>query len=328
LIEAEMDDSHNRREFFHRLAVLGGAVAFGTAALKKDVSLAIPLPKRILGRTGVNIPVLGLGLGPLGIANFPPEELRAVVEAAIEDWGGPVLVDVQWDYGEAETNLALLLKKRRADIFIVTKTAKQEQGQVVASIEESLGRLGIESADAVLLNNIGLLDLERLFKPGGALAGLQEARKRGLARYLGVSGHMLTQAFVRTLESGEFDLAMFVVNFVDRHTYNFEGKVIPVARKHNAGVVAMKVLGGSVSGYEGKDQRAKMVDTDLEPAIHYALGVPSVCTAVIGCKSIEQVRLAGQAARRYRPMSRGQHLTLMKHGEQLAKEWGPHLGEV
>jgi len=70
------------------------------------------------------------------------------------------------------------------------------------------------------------------------------------------------------------------------------------------------------------------VDTDLEPAIHYALGVPSVCTAVIGCKSIEQVRLAGQAARRYRPMSREQHLTLMKHGEQLAKEWGQHLGEV
>ena len=323
-----MEDSHNRREFLHRLAVLGGAVAFGKGALKQDASPAVPLPKRILGPTGVNIPVLGLGLGPLGIANFPPEELQAVVEAAIEDWGGPVLVDVQWDYGEAETNLAPLLKKRRADIFIVTKTAKQEQAKVVASIEESLRRLGIESADAVLLNNIGLLDLERLFKPGGALAGLQEVRKRGLTRYLGLSGHMLTRAFVRTLESGEFDLAMFVVNFVDRHTYNFEEKVIPVARKHNAGIVAMKVLGGSASGYERKDQRAKLADSDLEPAIHYALGVPNVCTAVIGCKSIEQVRLAGQAARRYRPMSREQHQALMKHGEQLAKEWGQHLGEV
>jgi len=328
LIEAQMEDPHNRREFLQRLAVLGGAVAFGTAAPKQDASPAVPLPKRTLGRTGINIPVLGLGLGPLGIANFPPEELQAVVETAIEDWGGPVLVDVQWDYGEAETNLAPLLKKRRADIFIIMKTAKQEQAQVVASIEESLGRLGIESADAVLLNNIGLLDLERLFKPGGALAGLQEARKRGLARYLGVSGHMLTQAFVRTLESGEFDLAMFVVNFVDRHTYNFEGKVIPVARKHNAGIVAMKVLGGSVSGYERKDQRAKLADSDVEPAIHYALGVPGVCTAVIGCKNNEQVRLAGQAARRCRPMSGEQREALMKHGEQLAKEWGQHLGEV
>src|SRR4030042_1929041 len=76
-------------------------------------------------------------------------------------------------------------------------------------------------------------------------------------------GPMLTRAFVRTLESGEFDLAMFVVNFVDRHTYNFEGKVIPVARKHNAGIVAMKVRGGSASGYERKDQRAKLGGSGL-----------------------------------------------------------------
>ena len=327
-MELEIKKPHNRREFLHRLAVLGGAAALGRAALKQEASPIVPLPRRILGRTGSNIPVLGLGLGPLGIANFPPEELQAVVEAAIVDWGGPVLVDVQWDYGEAEVNLAPLLRKRRADIFIVTKTAQQQQTEVVASIEGSLRRLGIESADAVLLNNIGLFDLERLFKPGGALAGLQELRKRGLARHLGISGHMLTRAFVRTLESGEFDLAMFVVNFVDRHTYNFEEKVIPVARKHNTGVVAIKVLGGSAPGYERRDQRAKLLDSDIQPAIHYALDVPNVSAAVIGCKSIEEVRLAGRAARRYRPISREENQALMRHGERLAKEWGQHLGEV
>lgn len=82
-----MKDPHDRREFLHRLAVLGGAVALGTGAPARCASPAVPLPKRILGRTGVNIPALGLGLGPLGIADFPPEDLQAVVEAAIEDWG-------------------------------------------------------------------------------------------------------------------------------------------------------------------------------------------------------------------------------------------------
>jgi predicted aldo/keto reductase-like oxidoreductase len=326
-----MEDSYNRREFLHRLAALGGAFAVNVGAAEPLMQKAFPagpLPKRILGRTDVRIPVLGLGLGPLGIANFSPEELQAVVEAAIEDWGSPVLVDVQWNYGQAETHLAPLLKKRRADIFIVTKTWEQDQVKVVASIEESIRRLGIESADAVLLNNIGLFDLDRLFKPGGALAGLQEIRKRGMARHLGLSGHMLTHALVRTLESGEFDLAMFVVNFVDRHTYNFEEKVIPVARKHNVGVAAMKVLGGSASGYERKDQRAKLEASDFEPAIRYALGVPGVCTAVLGCKSIEEMRLAGQVARRYRPMGKEELQSLMKRGEQLAREWGRHLGDV
>jgi predicted aldo/keto reductase-like oxidoreductase len=211
---------------------------------------------------------------------------------------------------------------------MVTKTWEQQKAKVVASIEESLRRLGIESADAVLLNNIGLFDLERLFKPDGALDGLRELRKRGLVRYVGLSGHMLTRAFIQTLESGEFDVAMFVVNFVDRHTYNFEEKVIPVARRHDVGVAAMKVLGGAASGYERRDQRSLLTGSDIEPAIHYALGVPGVCTAVIGCKSIEEVRLAGQAARRYRPVSKEQYQALMQRGKQLAKEWGQHLGEV
>ena len=323
-----MEESCNRREFLHRLALCGGAMAVSRNAPREHLIPAEPLPKRVLGRTGARICVLGLGLGPLGIAKFSPEELQAVVEASLEDWGTPVLVDVQWDYGDAEIHLAPLLKRRRTDIFIVIKTWEQEEAKVVASVEESIRRLGVEKVDAVLLNNIGLFDLDRLFRPGGALAGLQAVRKRGLVRYLGVSGHMLTQAFVRTLASGEFDLAMFVVNFVDRHTYNFEEKVIPVASRHNVGVAAMKVLGGSASGYERRDQQALLAGSDYEPAVHYALGVPDVSTAVIGCKSIEEVRLAGRAARRYRPMDQEHFQALMKRGESLAKEWGQHLGDV
>lgn len=327
-LDPKMKNPCNRREFLYRLAALGGALAPRTDVRRLDGLVAAPLPKRVLGRTGVEISVLGLGLGPLGIAKFSAEELQAVVEAALDDWGGPVVVDAQWDYGEAELYLGPLLRKRRADIFIVIKTWEQEKSKVVTSIEKSIGRIGVKNADAVLLNNIGLLDLERMFKPGGALAGLREIQKRGLAKHIGLSGHMLTRAFIRTLETGEFDVAMFVVNFVDRHTYNFEEKVIPVAKKHNVGVAAMKVLGGSASGYERRDQQALLVGPDYEPAIHYALGVPGVCTAVIGCKSIEEVRLAGQAARRYGLMNKEQYQTLMKRGQLLAEKWGPHLGEV
>ena len=323
-----MEDSRRRREFLQRLAMMGGAFSVGTGLIRQHVSHPVPLAKRILGRTGAKVPVLGIGLGPLGIAKFSPQELQGVVETAIEEWGSPLLVDVQWDYGDAETDIAPLLKKRRADIFIVAKTWEQEKPKVIASVEDSLRRLGIDRVDAVLMNNIGLLDLDRMFKPDGALAGLQDLRRRGLIRYMGVSGHMLTRAFVRTLGTGEFDLAMHVVNFVDRHTYSFEEKVIPIAVKHNVGVMAMKVLGGSAAGYERKDQRAKLDTSDIEPAIHYALSVPGVSTAVLGCKSVEEVREAGRAARRYRPMTEEQIRALGARGRQLAKEWGTHLGEV
>lgn len=323
-----MEDSYSRRTFMQRLAMLGGVLTGGPCPIRQNAFQSVPLPKRILGRTGVKVSVLGIGLGPLGIAKFSPQELRDAVEAAIEDWGSPVVVDVQWDYGDAEIHVAPLLKKRRADIFIVTKTWEQEKPKVIASVEDSLRRLGVDRADAVLMNNIGLLDLDRMFKPDGALAGLQDLRKRGLIRYMGVSGHMLTRAFVRTLGTGEFDLAMHVVNFVDRHIYNFEEKVIPIAVKHNVGVMAMKVLGGSAAGYERKDQRAKLDISDVELAIHYALGVPGVSTAILGCKSVEEVRASGRAARRYRPLKEEQSRALMTRGRQLAKEWGMHLGEA
>ena len=121
-----MKKSCNRREFMHQLAMAGSALAVLTEFWQSKGLAGYPLPKRTLGRTGVEISVLGLGLGPLGIAKFSPEELQAVVGAALDDWGGPVLVDAQWDYGEAELYIAPLLKKRRADIFIIIKTWEQE----------------------------------------------------------------------------------------------------------------------------------------------------------------------------------------------------------
>lgn len=135
-----MEGSCNRREFLHRLALFGGALAVSRSAPREHLIPAEPLPKRVLGRTGARIPVLGLGLGPLGIAGFSPEELQAVVEASLEDWGTPVLVDVQWNYGDAEIHLAPLLKRRRTDIFIVIKTWEQEQFQALMKRGESLAK--------------------------------------------------------------------------------------------------------------------------------------------------------------------------------------------
>lgn len=56
------------------------------------------------------------------------------------------------------------------------------------------------------------------------------------------------QKFVRLLESGEGDVLLVILNFFDRYTYNFEEKVLPVARKYEVGVVAMKVFGGAQKG--------------------------------------------------------------------------------
>lgn len=322
-----MTDQGTRREFLATVArsAIGLGATFGAGGCHSG---ALPA-QRVLGRTGARVSILGLGLGPLGIAGYAASEFQTVVRAALDDWGGVVIVDVQPDYGDAERHLAPLLREGRSRIFVMTKTPEQARADVLASVRQSVRRLAIEYVDAVLLNNIGLFDPERLFGADGALAGLRDAQRAGLVRYVGISGHMGRDRFATALDSGEFDIAMPALNFVDRHTYDFEDTVLPVARRHETAIVAMKVLGGAVGwDYATRAQRALLVGNDYEPAVRYALGLPGVAAAVVGCRSVEEVRRAADTANRFSPLSDNELAKLAERGKALAAEWGPHFGPV
>lgn len=197
---------------------------------------------------------------------------------------------------------------------------------MLSAVEESRERLGVERIDVVLLSNAGMFDLARIVASDGALAGLNEARERGMTRYVGLSGHTRPDLLAGAVETGSFDLAMVVVNSADRHTYAFEGLVLPVAKKWNTGVVAMKVLGGAVgSDYRSREQRGLLIGDDYEPALHYALDVSGVAVAVIGCKSIDEVKAAAEAARRCRPLSPEALARLLARGREVAAQWGRHF---
>lgn len=308
-----------RNEFIERAA--GGAFAVCTAGAIADEARTVP--HRTLGRTGVNVSIIGLGLGPLGIGGFSSAELQATAEAAISE--GVTYFDVQWDYGEAERYLAPVVKAHRSEVFLVSKTREQPRVEAFASIRESIRRLGVEYLDAVLLNNIGDFNVDLLAIPEGVLAGLKQAQKEGLVRFLGICGHMRVGHFVQALKTGEFDIVMAPINFVDRHTYEFESKVLPVAAKHGAGVVAMKVLGGAFK-YDTRQQRARLTGPDYENAIRYALGTRNLATAVVGCKSIQEIQQAARVARRFRPLGPEETEALLARGKRMAPQWGPHLG--
>jgi aryl-alcohol dehydrogenase-like predicted oxidoreductase len=156
----------------------------------------------------------------------------------------PMSGTVRGWYGHAEKYLAPILMEHRARLFVVTKTSEQSRQAVMDSIAESLSRLDAPRVDAVLLNNIGDYDLRKLFRADGALAGLKEARCRGQVRSLG----------------------------------RFERDILPVAAKHDVGVVAMKTLGGAVGlKYDTRQQRAILPERHHRLAIRYVLGLPRLC---------------------------------------------------
>jgi predicted aldo/keto reductase-like oxidoreductase len=107
--------------------------------------------------------------------------------------------------------------------------------------------------------------------------------------------------------------------------------VLPVACKHNLGVVAMKVLGGMRGGFDsyGGPKAPPQLDAQyLELAVRYALGLLGVATVNIGVHDAEQVRKNVRIVKNFRPLSGEEQALLEKVGGELARKWGPHFGPV
>jgi aryl-alcohol dehydrogenase-like predicted oxidoreductase len=311
-----------------RRGFLGGAsgLAAGLATVERgSAATAGELPTRILGRTKVRVPVIGFGLAPLGSDKTSAAEAEKIVRGAIDL--GVTYLDVAPVYGDAEAKLKPALKGVRDRVFLVTKvnTSAPEAAGVQRQIEASLKRMGVERLDAVHIHNLGDFDMSTVLGPNGALAGLQEARRRGLVRFIGTSGHMRPPRFVTAIETGEIDLTMNALNFADRHTYDFEGLVLPAAKKHGTAVVAMKVLGGAKDWrYDGQTP-ATLADYHAR-AIRYALGLPGVATAVIGFSNLDEVKQALAVARAHKPLAAAERADLLREGEKLAQARGLYYG--
>jgi predicted aldo/keto reductase-like oxidoreductase len=187
--------------------------------------------------------------------------------------------------------------------------------------------MGVDHLDAVHIHNLGDFDMEKVFGKDGALAGLKTARERGWLRHIGTSGHMRPARFITAIETGEIDLTMNQLNFADRHNYDFEGMVLPVAKKHGTGVVAMKVLGGAEKW--AYDARTPGVFADHhEMAIRYALGLPGVACAVIGLSNETEARKAVEVARSFKPLSDDERTALLAVGQKLAADRKDYYGPV
>jgi aryl-alcohol dehydrogenase-like predicted oxidoreductase len=317
-----MDTRFSRREFLGAAAAAGLTGAAGASATPP----AAGLPKRLLGRTGYRTSILGLGMAPIGMGGHTPAEAERLVNEAIDL--GVNYLDVAPNYANGEEKLGPVMQRRRQEVFLVTKVEAQQKSPILDQIRNSLRLLKTDHVDAVHLHNLGDFKLEEVLQdPNGGLAALQEAKRLGYLRFIGISGHLRPWKFAGAIATGQIDLVMAAINFVDRHTYNFEETILPLARQHNTAVVAMKVLGGA-RGMVYNQPTPALLAEHYENAIRYALGLPGISAVILGLRDSNEIRQAVQAARRFRPLSRAELAALAARGKQLATTIGPHFGPV
>jgi len=329
-----MDNGVPRREFLKQAAAAGLGLA-GLAGLedaapasgesrRPDVG---SMPERILGRIGRPVSILGMGAAPLGLRPVPPDEATDLVSEAIDL--GVSYIDVAPNYEDAEEKLGPVMRRRRGEVFLVTKVEAPDKEGVLTQVRESLRRMQTDHVDAVHLHNLAAFDPVQTFQsPDGALAGLQAAKAAGYLRYIGISGHMRPARFVEALGTGEIDLMMVAMNFMDRFTYNFEGTVLPIAQQHGTAIAAMKVLGGASRVPTDPPLHGLLAGPTYRDAIRYALGLPGLSLIVLGIKNRDELHRAVATVRSATPLIAEEQEALFARGRELAAVWGAHFGPV
>ena len=286
------------------------------------------LPQVTLGKTGAEVPLLGLGTAPGG---FGLEDTAAIelFERAIDL--GLTYVDTAPGYERAQSQLKHIVPRRRDELFLVSKTHTAEYQEALDQVAKNRQALGTDHLDLMYVHSLGHLDVDRVLAKDGALAGLREAQRRGWTRYVGITAHHAPWKSAKVLREAEIDVCMFALNFADRHTYNFEEHVLPLARAQNAGVAAMKVYGGSIDMKYDKPYPSMLTRSgfvDHERALRYALALPDVDLAVLGVFNETELEQNVAWVRRYQPLAAAEEATLLGQGRALAAEWGPHYGAL
>jgi aryl-alcohol dehydrogenase-like predicted oxidoreductase len=314
----------SRRDF---LASAGAGTALALAASGAEAAEKGKLPQKVLGRTRVKVPILGLGTAPAGFRK--EKEAVAFYNKSIDS--GLTYLDTAPEfagYGKAQVFLGKVLKERRKEVFLVTKCHEPNGEKALKLLKKNLAELQVEQADLVYAHSLGadLMAPKKIYAKDGVCKALDKARKDGLTRFVGVSGHNRPARFLRALLEWDFDVMMNAVSLVARHIYNFEEEVWPAAAKRNVGLVAMKVFGGAATSKQPKG--ARLPDALKRSALRYALGLPDISVVVVGIHDDAELKEDLAWARAYKPLTAEERRALDKKTPALARKWGNVYGAI
>lgn len=305
----------NRAGFLKWLgAMLGGRVLFGASGgtdAGVDAPVRAAIPERRLGRTGVMLPILGLGGWHFGDAGSE-RAAHALLETALAE--GIRFLDNAESYhgGRAESWLgnAIASMGVRDRVFVMTKTYDLEhrsRDSAARHLEGSLRRLRTDHLDLWQLHSVrSVEDVDRAFRRGGAMEYIVEAQRQGVVRHIGVTGHQDPAANLRTLhywdEGIRFETMQMPLNPIDYHQRSFQRQVLAELVKRDIGVIAMK------TSADGRLLRSGVCTAAECHA--YVWSLP-VSLAVVGMERPSLVRENARYARKLEALSDTERRTLL-----------------
>jgi aryl-alcohol dehydrogenase-like predicted oxidoreductase len=259
------------------------------------------MEKRRLGKTDMDVSVLGFGGAEIGFEGASEETVSTLLNSALD--AGLNVIDTAECYRGSEELIGRTISGRRNEFYLFTKCghphgaesgANWSRDSILQSIQRSLQYLKTDKIDIVQLHSCSESELRK----GEAIAALQTAREKGYTRYIGYSGDSRAAHFA--VECGAFDTLQVSISIADQEAIDL---TMPLAREKKMGVIAKRPLANVAwkTGHKPIDsyhheywERLRKLNYDflhggdlektISIALRFTLTVPGVHTAIVGTK--------------------------------------------
>jgi aryl-alcohol dehydrogenase-like predicted oxidoreductase len=310
-----------RRGFLKGAAITSAAAILPEKARAMAQNIPAPtstggqVPHRPMGKTGLNVSIIGLGGFHLG-AIKDQKEATEIIARAMD--AGINFFDNAWEYKEglSEERLGAALEGKRDRAIVMTKVCTHGRDRKVAMqmLEESLVRLRTDHLDVWQIHEVVYWnDPQKIFMPNGVAEALLQAKKDGKVRFIGFTGHKDPAIHLEMLHHDfPFDTVQMPLNPFDATFRSFEKNVLPVANSRGMAVLGMKSMGGS-----GEMVRSGAI-TPTE-ALRYALSLP-VSTTISGVDAPGVLEQNLEIALNFKPMTAAEMDALREHCKQYAAD--------
>jgi aryl-alcohol dehydrogenase-like predicted oxidoreductase len=316
--------------------LLGQPVGAKAAGVPNNPVTAGAMPTRNLGRIGYKAGIFSLG-GQAALERGHNEAVAVpIIERALDL--GVNYIDTSSIYGGperwSEQYIGQVMKKRRSEAFLASKTKERTRDGSLRMLEKSLELLHTDHLDLWQLHDIGEPeDVAAIFGKGGAMEALIQARDQKMVRYLGVTGHFRPEPLIDAIQRHPFDTILMAVNAADKHHFSFMDKLLPLAVEKQMGIIGMKVpargrllqtwtpppLERQQHSWEGAVIAKTPGTLSMREAMYFSLTLP-VSTVIIGCDSIPQLEENIALARDFTPYTEQQMAALIERAQPVSMQ--------